>query len=289
MQKVLENIRKYNPAKLYVFSDGPQSGNAEEVATVREIFSSLDFQGEVKTNFLAGNLGPGPAINRAIDWFFENEDEGVILEEDCVPTEDFFLLAEHVLERYRHDERVWGMTGSNTASLKFEASYGFIRQPLIWGWATWADRWDKHRQRREAFLSRDDRRDGWPTRAHKQAMKRHLDSMARYGVPDTWDYPLALTVMKSNGLWVVPSSHLVDNVGAGPGALNSDSARFVGQELSPLGKIVEPSRVEADDRADLLVLRRIHGLLRPMWLNVPLNFFRATRQRLFHAYRHRRK
>ena len=46
-------------------------------------------------------------MSRAITWFFEQVIKGIILEVDCVPHPDFFTYATTLLERYRHDTRVW--------------------------------------------------------------------------------------------------------------------------------------------------------------------------------------
>ena len=99
-------IRKAKQPRFYVAADGPRvdkPGEAEKVEQVRRIATQVDWDCEVKTLFRDKNLGCGKAVSSAIDWFFENEEEGIILEGDCLPSQSFFWFCEELLERYRGD------------------------------------------------------------------------------------------------------------------------------------------------------------------------------------------
>jgi hypothetical protein len=147
-QRVMDAISSYSPDRIYVACDGPKDGfpsDLERVTQVQQIMQNPRWNSTVTALFRPANLGLRVAVTDALDWFFDQEDEGIILEDDCVPSPDFFRLAEHCLDTYRDEERGWGMTGSNTANVTMstDASYGFIQHPLIWGWATWANRWKR--------------------------------------------------------------------------------------------------------------------------------------------------
>ena len=109
-KQVFKAIRQAKPPRLYVAADGPRAdkpGEAEKVEQARRIAMQVDWDCEVKTLFREKNLGCGKAVSSAIDWFFENEEEGIILEDDCLPSQSFFWFCEELLERYRLDMQSW--------------------------------------------------------------------------------------------------------------------------------------------------------------------------------------
>ncbi len=82
-------------------------------------------------------------MSSAIDWFFSQVEEGIILEDDCVPDQSFFLFCQELLERYRDDKRIMMISGDNFefGQKRMEYSYYFSRYFHIWGWATWKRAW----------------------------------------------------------------------------------------------------------------------------------------------------
>ena len=88
------------------------------------------------------NVGCKLGVSSAITWLFKNEDKGIILEDDCVPSASFFYFCEELLVRYQNDERIGAIAGSSFIKPGFsEKSYFFSRYPFAWGWATWARAW----------------------------------------------------------------------------------------------------------------------------------------------------
>jgi len=91
--KVFEAIRKVQPKKLYIAADGPREnkdGEKEKTKMVREIYKMVDWPCIVKKLFRKKNYGCKYAVSSAIDWFFKNEEEGIILEDDTLPSNSFF-------------------------------------------------------------------------------------------------------------------------------------------------------------------------------------------------------
>lgn len=271
-ENVLAAVGEYAPAKLYVACDGPKTDNpddASKVEAVQEIMSQPQWDCTVETLFRPKNLGLRVAVTDALDWFFEREEEGIILEDDCVPTPDFFRLAEYCLDTYRGNSQVWGMTGSNTAGVTMSktASYGFAQHPLIWGWASWADRWKQRDYDLSTYPSPMQARltKNWPSRDHKHVFFRHLTGMTQTGLPNTWDYPWSWTVMKNRGLWLVPNAQLITNIGYGDDATNTKGDGPHGPPTVPLGPIIPAATVEANHMAEEQILVSIHRLRKPSW------------------------
>jgi len=119
-RRVFEAIRAARPERLYVAADGPRSGRPEEsarCALVRQIATAVDWPCDVQTRFLDENLGCGRAVTAAIDWFFEHEPAGIILEDDTLPHPDFFGFCGELLDRYATDERIGMIRGFNPMTL----------------------------------------------------------------------------------------------------------------------------------------------------------------------------
>ena len=141
-KQVFSSIQKARPPRLYVAADGPQSENPSEATSfelVRSIALNVDWECEVKTLFRDQNLGCRLAVSQVICWFFANEPEGIILEDDCLPSQSFFWFCQELLEDFRHDKQVGAICGfySNELDYKPSASYFFSRYLRVWGWAGW--------------------------------------------------------------------------------------------------------------------------------------------------------
>ena len=136
--RVFEAIRAARPPRLYVAADGPRQGRegeAERCESARKIATTVDWPCEVNAVFRESNLGCRVAVSSAIDWFFEAEQEGIILEDDCLPASDFFRFCSELLERFRHDNRVMAICGSSYAEVeaKYSGSYYCSYYADIWG------------------------------------------------------------------------------------------------------------------------------------------------------------
>ena len=115
-RKVFEAIREAKPPRLYIAADGPRpdvESDIEKCAKTRMIADEVDWNCEVKTLFRKENLNCGLGPSTAFTWFFQHENEGIILEDDCVPSQSFFWFCEDLLKRYRDDDRVFHIGGNN--------------------------------------------------------------------------------------------------------------------------------------------------------------------------------
>jgi hypothetical protein len=230
--RVFEAIRAVKPPRLYVAADGPRkarAGEAERCALTRQVATAIDWECELKTLWREENLGCKQAVSRAIDWFFEHEEEGIILEDDCVPGASFFRFCDELLEYYRSDPRVGVITGDNFQFGRRygPASYYFSRYTHIWGWASWRRTW-KHYDR-DAKVWPGFRDNGGLERllgSRRRAIRHLREALDRVhgGLIDTWDYQLNLAVWAQGMVSVIPQCNLVRNIGFGDGATHTNSA-----------------------------------------------------------------
>jgi len=221
--QVFEAIRKTKPPRLYIAADGPRHEREGERASceeVRKIALEVDWECDVKTLFRDKNLGCKIAVSEGISWFFEHEDEGIILEDDCLPDQSFFSFCEELLLRYRHDTRIMAISGVNfqKGRKRTEYSYYFSRYFHCWGWATWKRAWKFYDReliawpeiQKNGFLY--DIADGYEPFASYWS---HIFDKCYSGEIDTWDYQFLLSCWEQSGLIVLPNINLVTNIGFG--------------------------------------------------------------------------
>jgi hypothetical protein len=217
--RVFEAIRKIRPKALYVAADGPRPGRDGERSVcdrVRAIATNVDWECNVHTRFLEENKGCKLAVSGAIDWFFSCVEEGVILEDDCLPVASFFPFCEELLARYRADPRVMHIGGYKPRYVDRDAyAYNFGRYTHIWGWATWRRAWQKYDVDMKILDQADMQFDDYEIFCEK-SVTRHLLlvlQLVRRGVINTWDYQWNLAVRVNSGLCVRPAINLVENIG----------------------------------------------------------------------------
>ena len=221
-RKVLEAIRVAEPSQLFVAGDGPRHAEDERLigeiqALVKEM---VDWPCVVSTSYADANLGCRLGVTRAIDWFFSQVEEGIILEDDCVPHPDFFRFTAEMLEKYRHNPTVMHISGDNSvqARLPRGESYCFIRYPHIWGWATWSRAWAKFDRNLDKFAkvsTEGNLREIFPNDLERNIWVPILSKLREENLPDTWDWRWSATLFVEGGLSIQPGKNLVSNIGHG--------------------------------------------------------------------------
>ena len=227
--RVFETIRAAKPPRLYVAADGPRAGRAGEAvlcARVRQLATQLDWPCKLHTLFRDTNLGCKMGVSSAINWFFEHEEQGIVLEDDILSQPSFFDYCDEMLERYKDDTNVSMVSGCNLLSkrLQMQQSYFFSRYVYIWGWATWRRAWKHY----DVTMAQ------WPEWRASGALHKVLggdSALALYwesifnqvhsGKIDTWDYQWVFTCWKERGLDIVPVRNLIENLGFGPDATHT--------------------------------------------------------------------
>lgn len=218
--RVFEAVREARPERLFVAADGARAdrpGEAELCAQTRAIATAIDWPCELVTLFRDENLGCRRAVSGAISWFFEHVEDGIILEDDCVPDHSFFPYCTELLARYRDDARVMCITGDNSLGghAATRDSYSFTSFPLIWGWATWRRAWAAYDF--ERFQSSDyERVVGGISRDPRfvERASRNFRKTAS-GEIDSWGFVWSFCAMAEGGLTCIPRVNLIQNIGFG--------------------------------------------------------------------------
>lgn len=233
-QRVFDEIKKQKPKYLYIAADGSRenkAGEAEKCQQVRDIVKQIDWNCELKTLFHPENLGCKLAVSSAITWFFDNVERGIILEDDCLPSQSFFKFCEELLFRYENDLRIWNIGGHSPSYLKGDSfSYNFSRYTHIWGWATWASRWKnydisltEYKKNKNLLHEYEYFHRGYENKSRIKILEKLLQ-----GKIGTWDYQWNYTVRINNGLSIRPKVSLIENIGFGLDATHTRRKIFSG-------------------------------------------------------------
>jgi len=270
---VFNEIRRAKPTKLFIGADGPRKNNNDDYLKcqeVKKIFEQIDWDCEVKTLFRKENLGSRVAESSAINWFFDNVDQGIILEDDCLPNQFFFWYCQELLGKYKNDNRIMHISGNNFFfGLKnLQDSYYFSKFSSSWGWATWKRAWRLYDANMESFLEFKTSRqldnvvDGEKNRNYwlklfQQVYDRKIDA---------WDYQWQYALFAQNGLSIIPGVNLVSNIGfSSDGTYCKDNNDILsGIKTEEISELKHPLFIIQNKELDDFVFKNIHypGTLR---------------------------
>jgi len=225
----------------------------------------VDWPCEVILDYSDSNLGTRLRISGGLDRVFEQVDEAIILEDDCLPHPSFFGYCTELLARYRDDSRIWCISGDNfqRGQQRGDGSYYFSNYNHTWGWATWKRAWQKY----------DHEMTGWPAFRDGNFLEGILDdplevkywktifeTLYTQGRPDTWDYIWTLTCWKNCGLTILPNVNLIANIGFGAAGTNTkgEGCWISTRPAEAIGPLKHPSSVVRDRAADQYTFEHVY-------------------------------
>ncbi len=265
--RVFAEIAKARPEKLLVVADGPradQPGEAELCVATRSVLGKIDWPCELLTDFAEVNLGCKLRVSSGLNWVFDQVEEAVILEDDCLPDQTFFPFCEELLERYRDDPRVGMICGSNfqQGRRRSPESYFFGLQVTVWGWASW----------RRAWRNYDVEMRRWPEVRDTSWLADVLQNpvASKYwqetyeatyqGGFGTWDYQFFFSWWLQNSLALIPDRNLITNIGFGAAATRTQDTlpSMANLPVKPMNfPLVHPNDVVLNREADNFSFKQI--------------------------------
>lgn len=250
-----EKIRHAQPERLYIHADGPRAtrpGDAALCQATRDICNHVDWPCQVHHQYRSENLGCGPGVAAALDWFFGEVEAGIVLEDDCAPTAAFFDFCTAMLARHRENPAIMHVAGMGFSWRGLPAgSAAFLSPvPFIWGWASWRRAWQHYRfalpsaETIEGVINRE-----LPDRQMRAFWREKLDATRR-GQIGTWDYQWVFALWSQRGSAVTPTSSLVENLGFGSESTHTATAAtgyapLVGPVPPPHEPLAHPARADA--------------------------------------------
>lgn len=282
IKEMLSQIKLAQPKKLYVIADAPRVNNEVDkllCQKVRAIIDAFEFEGEIVECYRSENLGCKKNIETGLDWFFTQEDAGIILEDDCLPSIDFFRFCAEMLIKYRDNPNIFSITGNNfqNSKIRGQGSYYVSKYMHCWGWATW----------RRAWKFYDGNLSFWPEwkesleykKIHSSRVeKKYWDNIFEsvfLKKKDSWAYAWLASSWYYGGNTLTPNVNLVSNLGFDSAATNTKLKNGLDGIKTHLmsEKIVDPINLTPDIVADKYVFSNVFRMSVFKRLNNRLLFY----------------
>lgn len=260
--RVFAEIKKIKPRRLFIVADGPRpglAGDLDKCASARKIVEDgIDWECEVHKLFFDDNHGCGMAPFLGIDWFFKNVEEGIILEDDCLPHQSFFTFCQELLEKYRHEPKVMMISGDNFQNgVKYgENSYYFSRYNHTWGWASWRRAWQFYDFDMKAFPNFKENniiKNIWSKKIVQSYWLNIFKNAYKNSTKDFWDHQWTFAIWNQDGVACLPNVNLVSNIGFGSEATHTffNKKTIMDEPLKEMKfPLSHPQLIAADKAAD---------------------------------------
>ena len=228
--KLIKALRDIKPKLIYVAGDGPRVNNKEDIDNIKKtrkiIHEDIDWECTIKKKFNKSNMGCRLNMINSINWIFSEQDRAIIIEDDCIPTMEFFIFCKSLLAKYEFDKDIWNINGTNLqdGNVRGHYSYYFSKYFHSWGWATWKDRWlniDENLVSYEDFKKQIKTRNYFFNKAEENYWIRIWDQLKYKNKPDSWAYRWLYTCISNNGINITPNKNLVKNIGFDKDATNT--------------------------------------------------------------------
>lgn len=257
-RQVWEAIKVAQPKKLYFYSNkgrAEKEGEIERNNEIRSWVKEIDWDCELHTFFREECVDVYTSLKGAISWLFDNEEAGIVLEDDCVPTPAFFSFCDQMIEKYRDNKKVWCISGDNYLDYKpQDADYFFSHYHFMFGWASWADRWKQIPWGNipvDALLDIKTLTEFYDSKKEaKFRMKELKREKKRIQEKNCWDFALGVVVDYNNGVTIQPKEHLISYIGLVGTHANGAIRTVFHKMANPSSNVYEinthPENVEAD-------------------------------------------
>jgi len=264
-RQVLQRILEAQPQDLYVFQDGAREGNANDAAKCAEVRKVMD---ECLASHLSPltfhhfysdkNLGCGPGPMTALNWFFSENEMGIIFEDDAVPHPDFFAYAEELLEKYKDDTSVRAIGSMNIDSHPWgDSSYYFsMMNRNLCAWATWRRAWQDFdlylRNTKWQTLDKALKKYGCGFYEREYWLDRLKDAQRDAQGGKSWDMQFFMSIWLHGGSGIIPNVNLSSNIGTVGEATHQMGAGNIIDNIptQPILPLVHPTSTEIQGGAD---------------------------------------
>ncbi|ASY15371.1 hypothetical protein A1sIA56_00200 [Candidatus Planktophila sulfonica] len=237
LERTLYSLVQAGSMDIYLAIDGPK--NLDQASLQTEMVKSakrIASNSGVDLRIWQRNQNRGLAVSviTAIDWFFSEVNEGIILEDDLYFNKNFIDFASQALDHFREDHDTWLISGNNfNPKISKVATNSWSTYPLIWGWATWKSRWEVMR----AELLSGESLSRMSASRRVKSFWRTAYQRATTGRTDSWAAPLAAVQRANLKFTVVPQFNLVSNIG------NDESASHTSEGSAHMNLLIPNKKI----------------------------------------------
>ena len=264
-EKLIKILLENKIKNIFIYNNGPIGNiDLEDCNSTKAVVKKYsEIYPNINTLYKKENTGLKYNIPEAINWVFDTYDKVIILEDDCIPNNLFFIFCNELLDKYQKDFRIGQISGSNFINnrnfkRKNKDSYFFSNIINCWGWATWKNRWKG---------VHDLEMKNWPNikknNIIKSFFKNKKDSVyfnkmfnANYPNNIMWDRAWFLTSIINNRLTIIPDKNLISNIGfdtkaSGPNPKKYDSLKHENLDFP----LTHPRIIETDNDCDKFLIK----------------------------------
>ena len=218
IEKILKICEQNKIAKIYIALDGPKLNSVsglKDHLEIRNIINNFQqkYYGKIIFWCRDNNLGCAVSVLSACDWAFRSEENLIILEDDCIPTNDFFKFAISSIDVMKNNPHIWIACGMQFAPKELSISpWVLSRYALIWGWSTNRNNWQEIssniKKNLKLYSNRTYSIRFWEAIYWNEGSRR-----AHQGWTDVWDTILVKQMLVNKKLAILPNTPLVMNTG----------------------------------------------------------------------------
>lgn len=263
------SICRWKPNNLYIITDGPRKNHKQDnilCNQVREILKKISWECKVTRIYSQHNLGCRLRVASGLDKVFEENESAIIIEDDCVVNDDFFIFCSKLLDTYSQNENIFGISGTNhltAGHMNGDFSYFFTKYASSWGWATW----------RRVWFQSDLSMSFWPRwRLTSSWRSSFSDSWERlywtvlfddcyYKRIDSWALPFLANQWYREGVFLMSRANLVSNIGFGSDSTHTSNQNSpqANKPIAAVGSLNHPSEVFLDEEVESLIFNKNYG------------------------------
>ena len=258
VKKSISVLKKIKCPKIYLALDGPKNNTIDlkKCEEVKKYIQDCEFNSNVEYLIRGENLGCKEAIAGSIDWFFKSEKKGIILEDDLIPSSDFFKFCDYALKKYEKNENIMMISGTNYLGANVTSNkYNFSEHFLIWGWATWKRAWDKYDIEMKDWKDPDEK-----IKIKIRFSKKEFEFLTKKfdlyfnEYSDTWDIQWYFKCIQNKGMSIMPEANLVTNIGLDGTHSNSFyKTLFLNYGKLDIKNLESPIHIKVNKKVDLKI------------------------------------
>ncbi len=223
---ILDVCRRAGVNRIFIHIDGGKTlDERNDVARTVEAVTNYKQRWEIDIRIATqlSNIGCAVSMILSLNAVFSTETQMIILEDDCIPTLDFFYFIKASREIMNEGEKIGLACGAQFAPSKITEDIWLLgRYPFNWGWTITKTQWATL----SANILNKDKLKSRENLSFREVTYWNAGSRrALQGFTDVWDTLLVREMLRNDLYAILPGVNLVSNVGNDAHALHTQGAQ----------------------------------------------------------------
>lgn len=217
IEPILQSCTAAGCRQIFVSIDGPQDASAvNDVKSTLLVVEKFKKENSIDLKIRISNLNQGCAVSliSACDEILSTEDQLIILEDDCLPSEDFWRFSKEAFLAMKVDKTIGLFCGSQFAPYSIRKNKWVLSTyPHHWGWGITSLKWS---QIREHLVSDSKLRSTSKLPGITFSERQYWNAgckRALKGRTDVWDTLFVREMFRLGLKALLPPNNLIFNVG----------------------------------------------------------------------------